>query len=69
MSLNSRQTTTMLHFEKTAGESAVVFFSYNLVDEDGNRYIDESGNYYITYDRVVAQVLHGRETNTLLHFN
>ena len=68
MTLHSRQTTTLLHFDKTTGEFDTITLAYNLVDESGNRYVDESGNPYVVYDFVGSQVLHARKTDTTLHF-
>jgi len=67
MTLNAQETNTLLHADKTDGESGVVLLPFNLVDEEGNRYVDESGNYYIVYDTVAAQLLHAKETSTMLH--
>lgn len=67
MTFHARQTNTLLHFEKTYGESGTSIFRYFLVDEDGNQYVDESDNPYVTYDIATVQVLHAKETNTIFH--
>lgn len=65
--LHAQTTNTIVHAAKAAGETNTVLLTYNLVDEAGNRYIDEAGSYYVTIDKATVPVLHAPPTDTLVH--
>ena len=67
ISLHALDTWTLLHAAAPAGTGNVVTLSIFLTDQDGNRLIDQDGNYLTAYAITTAFILHADETQTLRH--
>lgn len=67
MILYAQATDTLLHAAQTAGESNTVILTYYMTDESGNKFTDESGNYFILLQETTGPLLHAAATDTLTH--
>ena len=65
--LHARATDTLLHAEKTAGESNVLYILATLTDESGNILVDQNGETLVAFGETAVIVLHARGTDALLH--
>lgn len=67
ITLHARPTSTLIHAEKTAGESNTLYMLAELTDEDGDVLVDQDGNILGAFGLVTATILHARPTSTLIH--